>query len=95
MRASTRSQWRRLGRFYVRTVLATGVPSVALSLFLCRSWIAAAWLQAVVALPLITAGILLVWALTVYPLLLLLALIFGRAGSPPEPGDPDGPGIVV
>ncbi len=95
MRDSTRAQWRQIGRFYFWAALATGVLSVALSLGLWRSWIAAAWLEAVIALPLITAGVILIWSVTAYPLMLLLALLFGRPGKPTGPGDPDGPGVVV
>ena len=94
MRYSARSAWQQIGRFYLWLILATGVPSVALSLSLSTSRIAAAWLQAIVALPVITAGVLLVWSLTVYPLLLVLAVIFGR-GSNPTGCNPNGPGIVI
>jgi len=94
MRDSDQSLWRQLCRFYFWLVLATGVPSIAFSLSLSTFRIAAAWLQAILALPLITAGVLLVWSATVYPLLLLLAVIFGR-GSNPTGRDPNGPGIII
>jgi hypothetical protein len=90
-----KSEWRRIAEFYVWLALATGVPSGLLSLYLWTPTIAVAWLQCIMALPVIMGAVILLWGLTAYPFLLLLGLLFGRGNNSAGSRDLDGPGVVI
>lgn len=89
------TEWRQIGKCYVRFAVLTGVPSAALSTYLWTPKIILGWLYCLVVLPIIMSAITVIWGVTAYPFLLLLGLLSGRANAATAAADPDGPGVII
>lgn len=90
-----KSEWRQITECYAWLVVLTGIPCAGLSLHFWTPTVFVGWLHCIVALPIIMAGITLLWSITAYPLLLLLGVLVGRGKTSEGSPDPDGPGVII
>lgn len=84
-----------MARGYAIFAAITGGPCVALACLQRDITAVVLWLYFIVGLVVSVCAVTALWAVTVWPLLLLLAAVFGRGKGPSDPGNPDGPGVMV
>jgi hypothetical protein len=72
-----------------------GIPGGLLSIYLSDPRFIVGWLYFSVGFLLLILGATALFAVTIWPLLLVLAAIFGGTGNITGPVDPDGPGVIV
>jgi hypothetical protein len=89
-----RNEWREVATSYAIVAAVTGTPCAALSVYCWEPWVMLGWLYFVAGFPVLLCAITALWAITVWPFLLLLAAVFGR-GKGPKGLNPNGPGVVV
>jgi hypothetical protein len=90
-----KQEWGQLLRGYAIIAGTLGLPCAALSIYFREPWIIVGWMQLLLGIPLLLSMMTALWIVTAWPLLLLLAFIFGRNAKGPKDADPDGPGIIV
>jgi hypothetical protein len=87
-----RKEWRELATFFAWIAGITGIPCVALSLYMSTPAVIVGWISVMLGFVVLLCLLTILYALTVWPLLLLIAAIFGRMGPTV---DPKSPGITV
>lgn len=92
---TTRNSWARLIRGYAVFTAMTGLPCLVVAAYLHDASMIITWIELVLGLVVITGAITAVCAVTAYPLLLLLVVIFDRGHTPPHGRDSNGPGHFV
>ena len=95
MRKWTKAEWGEIKTFYGVAYAVTGLPCVAMALFFKVPAIFLSWLYLAVGFPIFILGVIGLWAITAWPVALLLGAIFGRNKDLVPPCDPDGPGFIV
>jgi len=75
--------------FYKALLVASGIVCGVLSLYLWDATILRRWLSSLAILAIVFMVITFVWAVTVWPLVLLVAKIFGRSAKRCETRGPE------